>query len=333
MSNRMSRRGFLKKGAALGTAIAFPTIIPATALGQGGRPAPSNRVVMGAVGVGWQGMSNMNNFLGRNDVQMVAVCDLDQRHLREAANRVNTVYGNQDCAMYADFNEMYARGDLDAVVLSLPDHWHALAGIAAARAGLDIFGEKPFTHTLREGRALVNAIERYGRIWQTGSWQRSTSNFHRACELVRNGRIGKVHRVEVLLGGGHIDYEGNRNQQTPQDPPAHLDYERWLGPAPWAPYCPARVHKNWRWVLDTGAAQMMDWIATTETSRTGHSISITRPRRNRSTGTATPTVLGYADELRDYLPLRQAGNDRLFRTTAGTIFHGEKGMITSTAFC
>ena len=145
---------------------------------------------------------------------------------------VNKRYGNKDCATYKDFRALFARGDLDAVSLAIPDHWHAIVAISAVRAGLDVYGEKPLTHSLREGRALCNAVKRYGRIWQTGSWQRSTDNFYRACELVRNGRIGKILRVEVGLPQGHHDFAGTFGQEKIVPPPPELDYETWIGPAP-----------------------------------------------------------------------------------------------------
>jgi predicted dehydrogenase len=221
---------------------------------------------MGFVGVGWQGGSNLKGFLEKDDVQVVALCDIDRPHLDETLKLVNDAYDNRDCAALHNFEDLFARPGLDAVCLSLPDHWHAIVAIAAARAGLDIYGEKPFSHSLVEGRRMVEAVERHGRVWQTGSWQRSRANFHQAAELVRNGRIGKVTRVEVGLLEGFDDYERTRNRQQPVPPPATLDYDRWLGPAPWSPYCPARVHKNWRWVLDHGGGRLMDWV--------GHHVDI-----------------------------------------------------------
>lgn len=260
----MNRREFLKtlsRGAmAAGVTWGFPTIVSASALGKGGRPAPSNRIVLGALGIGWMGTGNLTEFLNHEDVQVVAVCDVDQEHLDAARSRVDGHYGNSDCAAYKDFREMYARGDLDAVTIALPDHWHAIPAILAARAGMDIYGEKPFSYSLPEGRAMVEAVKRHGRVWQTGSWQRSRENFHQACELVRNGRIGKVHRVEIVLGGGHPDFAGTRDRKEVEPVPAGLDWDMWLGPAPWAPYAPARVHKNWRWNLDYGSGMLLDWV-------------------------------------------------------------------------
>lgn len=251
----LSRRAFLRRSATVGVVLSVPTIIPASALGAAGRPAPSNRITMGAIGVGGQGSGNLGGFLGDNRVQVVAVCDVDRRHLDGTRDRVNNHYQNQDCKAYKDFREVAARDDIDAISMATPDHWHALTVIACAKNGKDIYGEKPFSHDMREGRAMVETLKQYGRVWQTGSWQRSTGDFRRACELVRNGYIGKVHTVEVGLPTG-----GPGGRAPFADPPAELDYDFWCGPAPYAPYSADRTHWNWRWQLDYGGGQMMDWI-------------------------------------------------------------------------
>jgi len=256
-----SRREFLKRTPlAVAGMAAFPTIVKASTLGRGGAVAPSDRIVMAGIGFGMQGPSNMRAFLGKDEVQWVAVCDLDDEPLERARDTVNDQYGNLDCVTYKDYRELFARGDLDAVSIAVPDHWHAMLAMAAVRTGLDVFGEKPFTHSLREGRALADAVTRYGRVWQTGSWQRSREDFHRACELVRNGRIGKVLRVEVGLPSGYTDFANTFGEETIEAPPAGFDYDTWLGPAPASPYCKARVHMNWRWNMDYGGGQLMDWI-------------------------------------------------------------------------
>jgi len=257
MKSNVSRRNFLKHSMA---AMAAPAILTGCATAGGKRPAPSERITMGAIGMGWMGPSNIGEFLKRKDVQVVAVCDVDQNHLAEAKAMVDTAYGNTGCATYTKFEELLARGDLDTVMIALPDHWHAIPAIAAAEAGIDVYGEKPLSHTLMEGRAMCNAVKRNHRIWQTGSWQRSVQNFRHAAELVRNGRIGKVKYVEVGLGQGYDDYAETKDKTAFTEPPKELDYERWLGPAPQAPYCPARVHKNWRWIMNYGGGRIMDWV-------------------------------------------------------------------------
>jgi predicted dehydrogenase len=256
-SQAMSRRGFLKRTSALAAgAVAIPAIIPASAMGADGHVAPSNRLVMGCIGVGSQGTGNMKGFLGYKEVQVVAVCDVDRAHRQRAEGIVNEVYGNTDCAGYHDFRELLDRPDLDVISLAVPDHWHAIPAIAAAKKGYDIYAEKPLALTIREGQAMVDAVARYGTIWQTGSWQRSRSNFHRGCELVRNGRIGEVHTVRVGLP------TGKEIEPQPEMPiPDGFDYDFWLGPAPDAPYTEERCHWDFRWIFDYSGGQLTDWAA------------------------------------------------------------------------
>ena len=164
-------------------------------------------------------------------------------------------YGNRDCSTYRDFRDVCMRDDVDAVIVATPDHWHAVIGVYAANCGKDIYGEKPFSHDLREGRALVRAVERNGRVWQTGSWQRSRGEMHRAVELVKNGRIGKIVRVEVGLPSG-----GRGPAATPGAPvPDGLDWDMWVGPAPERPF-EGVYDWHWRWVSDWGGGQLMDWV-------------------------------------------------------------------------
>jgi predicted dehydrogenase len=330
----MQRREFLARvPAAVAGAVAFPTIIRASALGMNGAVPASDRVVMAGVGFGMQGPGNMQNFLGKNEVQWVAVCDLDDQHLAAAQNTVNRRYGNKDCATYKDFHKLFARGDLDAVSLAIPDQWHAILSISALRAGFDVYGEKPFTHSLREGRALCNAVKRYGRVWQTGSWQRSTDNFYRACELVRNGRIGKIQRVEVGLPSGHYDFAGTFGQEKIEPPPPELDYETWLGPAPYTPYCKARVHMNWRWNMDFGGGQLMDWIGHhLDIAHWGLGFDLTGPVEISGKGDF-PTTGIYNSPTRYWVDARYADGTPLViaggypEVQSGTKWIGDRGWV------
>lgn len=167
----VSRRAFLKGVAAAGAAMACPTIVPSSVFGADGKVAPSNRITMGCIGVGGQGSGNQGAFLGESDCQVLAVADVDKNNMANAKKRTDNRYGNQDCAAYRDFREVLARDDIDTISLGTPDHWHAIVAIMAARAGKDVYGEKPFSHDLREGRAMVTALSQYGRVWQTGSWK------------------------------------------------------------------------------------------------------------------------------------------------------------------
>ncbi len=318
--------------AAVGTAC-LPSIVPAKVLGRTGATAPSDRIVMAGIGFGMMGIPNMRSFLGKNEVQWVAVCDVDENNLIQARDIVNEKYGNTDCAVYRDFRELYQRKDIDAVSIALPDHWHAIPAIAAAHAGFDIYAEKPLSHDLLEGRAMCTTVKRYNRIWQTGSWQRSVANFHRACELVRNGRIGKIIRVEVGLPSGHTDFGRTAGQETIELPPPSLDYNFWIGPAPYAPYCPARVHKNWRWNLDLGGGQLMDWVGHhVDIAHWGLDFDTTGPVEIEGYGEFprrgiwnSPTRYHLKARYADGTPMIIAGGHREIR--GGTKWIGESGWV------
>jgi predicted dehydrogenase len=249
-----TRRHFL---GAVSAAIALPTFIPARVLGA---DAPSKKIVVAAVGWGMQGPSNTENFLHQPECQVVAVCDLDKHHLNQAVNHINEVNKNHDCKAYHDYRELMARTDIDAVMLAVPDHWHALVATEAAKHKKDIYGEKPLARTIAEQQAIVKAVQENQRIWQTGSWQRSQENFHKGAEIVRNGFIGKVTRVEVGLPSEHADFAGTGGKNTVTTPPETLDYETWIGPSKMEPYIEGRVHMNWRWNYNTGGGQLLDWI-------------------------------------------------------------------------
>ena len=328
--HRISRR-FLMKGAAAGLTVGLPTIVSASALGRGGRAAPGSRINLGCIGVGSQGRSNMNVFLGKPEVQVVAVCDVDQAHRERAKSIVDLKYDNDDCSTYLDFRDLLARDDLDAVSLALPDQWHAIPAILAARAGLDIYGEKPLSRSIRESRAICDAVHRYGVIWQTGSWQRSTPHFRQACELVRSGRLGTVKRVEVGLPTGSPS-----GVQPVKPVPEGLDWDRWLGPAPWRPYCDFggdKCHWDWRWIMDYSGGQLTDWA--------GHHIDIahwglgfddTGPVEIEGVGEYpedglwnAPTAYRFTSKYRDGTIL-EIGNDQQIGFM-GTKWHGDSGWI------
>jgi len=256
-ANSFSRRRFLKVA---GAAIALPAILPGSVFGRAGNVAPSNRITLGVVGWGMMGPGNTQSFLYQDDCQVVAACDLDQDHLADAVQTINAKYKNQDCKAYHDYRELMARDDIDAVMLAVPDHWHALVATEAARNKKDIYGEKPLARTVKEQQAIVRAVQGNQVIWQTGSWQRSVANFHKGAEIVRNGLIGKVTQVEVGLPAGHFDFAGTAQFMDVTAPPPELDYETWIGPSKMMPYIKGRVHRNWRWNYNTGGGQLMDWI-------------------------------------------------------------------------
>ncbi len=255
----MNRRQFLKRAARASIAAAgFPYIVSSSAIGKAGGVAASNRITMGFIGVGGHGTGmNLRTFLVQTDAQAVAVCDVDSNNVNKARDIVNQKYGNSDCATYKDFREVIARDDIDAVMISTPDHWHVPMSLAALRAGKDVECEKP-TLTVREGRILADTVKRYGRVFQWSTEDRSVYEYHRMCELVRNGRIGKLHTVKVELPGGPENPGNNR----PMPVPNGFDYDMWLGPAPWRPYCgPDHLPYQWRWIFDYSGGQLSDWGA------------------------------------------------------------------------
>ncbi len=275
--SQLNRRDFLKVAGAA-------AIMPTHAWGS--RTSASNRITMGVIGWGMMGPGNTKAFLAENDCQVVAACDLHKDHLQEAVDTVNTKYGNKDCKAYHDYREMLARDDIDAIMIAVPDHWHALIATEAAKRKKDIYGEKPLARTIAEQQAIVKAVQANKIIWQTGSWQRSLPKFHKAAEIVRNGLIGNVVRVEVGLPPGHHDFPGTvpalmkRLASLPNkidspaeivpgtpawdlavtQPPPELDYDMWIGPSRMEPYIDARVYQNWRWNYNTGGGQLLDWL-------------------------------------------------------------------------
>jgi predicted dehydrogenase len=250
----VSRRRFLLSG---GAALALPHLITGCATT---RTSPSQQITLGVVGCGGQGNSDTDSFLDQPDCRVVAACDVDQNHLNDMVGKVNARYKNKDCKAYHDFRELMARPDIDAVLLAVPDHWHGLIAVEAARHKKDIYGEKPLARTVAEQQAIVDAVRRHGCIWQTGSWQRSENNFHKAAEIVRNGLIGKITRVEVGLPSGMGNVKDNEQYMMPSTPPKALDYNTWIGPSQMMLYVRARIHGNWRWNYNTGGGQLLDWV-------------------------------------------------------------------------
>jgi predicted dehydrogenase len=267
-----SRREFLKAASAL----AAPLVVPASALGLDERPAPSERITLGVIGCGGKGMDHVRGFLACDDVQLVAVCDVDREHRRDRVDGKGPLFGREParqvvekhyaeavkgsgakCDALADYRELCGRKDIDAVVVATPDHWHALCDLEAVRQGKDVYGEKPLTHFFREGQQLVREVAERGTIFQTGSQQRSEGNFRRAAELVRNGVLGQISRVEVGLPVGYAEPNGD---VSVTQVPATLDYEFWTGPAPLLPYMQPRGHRWWRGNRAYGGGTLMDWI-------------------------------------------------------------------------
>jgi predicted dehydrogenase len=250
--NGTTRRRFLK---AAGAAISAPLLIPASAIGAGGQVAPSERIVMATIGCGGRGRGDMRGFMGNSDVQMVAVCDPVPAHRQEALRNVNDRYGNKDCREYNDFREVLVRDDIDAVLIGTPDHWHAIITIEACQHGMDVFCEKPECLTIREGRAMVDAVRRHGRVFSGGS-QRVLGDYGNWPRIVRSGALGQIQEVFVSCGGPSGDC-----YLDPQPIPPGLDWDMWLGPAPWRPYHESLTKGGFRPYRDYSGGGMTDWGA------------------------------------------------------------------------
>ena len=257
-----NRRTFLKTaGAASLGALTAPYFVPSSALGLAGAVAPSERIVMGCIGTGGMGKGDMNAMMDFADVQVIAVCDVDAKHKQDAAAQVNKKYGNSDCRQFADFRELLAIKEIDAVTVTTPDHWHALCSVAAANAGKDVYCEKPLANSIGEGRAICEAVKKNNRILQCGSHERSGNNARFACELVRNGRIGKLHTIRINLptdDSHHNEAKALKGLPPEEKVPEGFDFDFWLGHTALAPYSPKRCHFWWRFNLAYGGGEMTD---------------------------------------------------------------------------
>ena len=259
-ADRTSRRRFLQGAAA---AVAAPYFVPAAALGAKGRKAANDRITIGILGTGGQGTNNMKSILPLADAQVVAVCDCMKSRREQARGIAEAHYarraGYKGCKAYRDFREVIARKDIDAVVIAPQDHWHALMVVAAARAGKDIYCEKPLGVAVAEGQAIRDAVRRYGRVFQTGTQQRSSRNFRFACELARNGYLGKIHTVKV--GAPGPSYQPRyRGQPKPEPVPPGFDFDMYTGPAPKQPYCRGWLDwPGWYLIWDYCAGFIVNW--------------------------------------------------------------------------
>ncbi|MGI6271816.1 MAG: Gfo/Idh/MocA family protein [Anaerohalosphaeraceae bacterium] len=248
----IQRRTFLK--AAAGAAV-VPYVVPSSVLGQDGAVPPSEKIVMGAIGVGPQGTFVMRNFLAQKDCRVVAVCDVKSNVLAEKKALVDRHYGDTGCAAYGDFRELLARDDIDAVSIATCDHWHVLCAIAAAKAKKDVYLEKPMGLSMAQDQALRTACKRYGTVFQFGTQQRSDRQFLHACELVRNGKIGELKTINVWSPGSSA---GGSPEVVPV--PEWLNYDFWLGPAPLVPYTKDRCSNSlWWFISDYALGYIAGW--------------------------------------------------------------------------
>jgi len=257
--NRLTRRGFIK-GA--GAALAAPYVITSTALGGPERAPASERIVMATIGCGGRGMHDMAALMGNDDVQMVAICDV-QRKKRDAAKAaVDKRYGNTDCVVYRDLRELLARDDVDAVLVATGDNWHTTAAILAAKAGKDMYCEKPMSVTVTEGRALCQTMERYGTVFQCGTQRRSVPRFKYAVDLAQSGKLGELKTLYAEKAPPEwFKYHPFATLPAEPEPPQEeVDWDMWLGPAPWRPYNKKYLSRQfWMCHFDFSGGTITEW--------------------------------------------------------------------------
>ncbi|MBE3069295.1 MAG: Gfo/Idh/MocA family oxidoreductase [Planctomycetes bacterium] len=326
---RVTRRQFLTAAAA---AAVGPYAITSNALGAGDRPAASNRIALGSIGIGKQGEYHFRSLVRNSDFQVVAVCEVYRKFRDMAVDLANETYraggaGQPGVKGYVDYYDLLARTDIDAVLIATPDHHHAIPSIHAAASGKDVYCEKPLSLTIREARAMVTAARRYGRVFQTGSQQRSDREFWQACTLVRNGCIGKVKTVHVSVGGP------SRLCDLPAEAvPDGLDWDRWLGPAPWRPFHPVLrpPHNNdfpaWRSYQEYSGGGMTDWGAHHfDIAQWGLGMDETGPVEIHPPGTKHPRWLTYV--YADGTIMYHGGQTDDGRGVNGVLFTGTEGKV------
>jgi len=262
LNSRTTRREFTRRVGALAGSLMLPTVLPARALGRDGAVAPSNRIVLGAIGIGPRGRDVLGYIIAEPDVQFVAICDVRADRRRNVKEMADSKYGNSDCAMYSDLRDLLARPDIDAVLIATGDRWHALGSIMAAKAGKDVYSEKPCSLTICQCQAVADTVRRYGRVFQAGTQRRTVPNFEAAVRLVHSGKLGKLKTLHASINELFMRYDWLPAQ--PEPPKEEVDWDMWLGPAPWRPYNREYVNGGWRGHFDfDSGGRLLDWGAHT----------------------------------------------------------------------
>ena len=331
-----TRRSFLA-GAIAGASgsFALPYLVPPSALGRDGAVAASERIAMGAIGVGGQGTANMKAFCASPNVRVVAVCDVVQGKREKAKSIVDGAYQSGDCKVYGDWREVIARDDIDAVSIAPQDHWHALIAVAAAQAGKDMYCEKPLGVSVAESQAIRDAVHKYGVVFQTGTQQRSDRHFRFACELATNGYLGKIGTVRVGAPGPAYK-RGYMKPPVEETVPPGLDYEMYIGPAPMSPYNGGRLAwPDWYLIWDYCAGFIVNWgVHHLDIANWGCPDVATQPCELEFTGSyrndgLTDNINDWRGEFRYPSGLRMIYTDAVERTDEndGCLFKGDEGWV------
>jgi len=320
-----SRRQFLKRAALA----AAPLIIPASALGRDGAVPPSERIVLGGIGIGGRGTGVLQWMLPEKDVQFVAVCDPQKRRREAVKKMVDAKYGNTDCALYPDLREFLAkRTDIDAVLSATGDRWHALAAVWAMRSGKDIYSEKPSAMTIAEGQAVVATARRYGRVYQTGTQRLSEANFVFAIELAKSGRLGKVHTAYAHIApwdAAEMRHDWLPGQ--PEPPKDECDWDQWLGPCPWRPYNPEYTRGGWRGHFDFHTSCIGEWGAHTfAQAQAGLDLLDTSPVHYQYVN--NPTGDGMVTTFANGAKMVLSRGDKYWHGSCGMRFDGPEGWVS-----
>jgi len=317
---RISRRGFLKSASVTGAALGLPAFIPGKALGMNNATAPSERIVMAGLGIGRRGGADLGCFLPNPDVQFVAICDVREERRQAVKAIIDAHNDNADCRMYADMHEILLRPDIDAFLIATGDRWHTMASITVAKAGKDMYCEKPCSMTIAESRALADTMQRYGRVYQAGTQRRSIENFMFAINLAHSGKLGKLQAVHA----------NTRDDLTikdwlPAEPEPGKDivwWDRWLGPCPWRPYNSLYVQGRWRGYFDFHGGGILEWGShTVDLCQAASQSDDTAPVLYEPDG--VNCVAEYADGVK--LVMRSTG--WLGLGTCSVRFEGDEGWI------
>ncbi|MDH7503689.1 MAG: Gfo/Idh/MocA family oxidoreductase [Verrucomicrobiota bacterium] len=329
VADGVNRRRFLKRIAVATGAMGLPCIIPGSALGLNGAVPPSERIVLGGIGIGGRGTGVLQWMLPERDVQFVAVCD-PQKARREAVKRlVDSRYGNNDCKVYNNLREFLAeRTDIDAVLSTTGDRWHALAAVWAMRAGKDVYSEKPSSMTIAEGRSVVETAKRYGRVYQTGTQRLSEANFVFAIELAKSGRLGKIHTAYAHIApwdAAEMRHDWLPGQ--PEPPKDEVDWDQWLGPCPWRPYNPEYTRGGWRGHYDFHTSCIGEWGAHTfAQAQAGLDLLDTSPVEYEYVD--NPTGDGMVCRFANGVKLVLSRGDKYWHGSCGMRFDGPEGWVS-----
>ena len=327
--SRLSRRGFLRRTATLA---AGPYVVPASVFGRNGAVPPSERIIMGGIGIRNRGGHDLRWMLPESDVQFVAICDAQKASREKVKSIVDTRYGNTDCAMYPEIKEFLAtRTDIDAVLIATGDRWHATASTLAMRAGKDVYSEKPSAMTMAEGQAVVETAHRYRRIYQTGTQRLSEGNFTFANELLRLGYLGDVHTVRAHIAPW--DAAEMRHDWLPEEPlppKDEVDWDAWLGPCPWRPYNKAYIRGGWRNHYDFHTSCIGEWGAHTFAQcqvamGAGETSAIEYKYVNNDSGDGMVTK--FANGIK--MVLERDMDHKIWRGSCGVRYEGPKGWVAT----